>query len=288
MSFGFRGKFRKVIRFVDRLSVGWLILIACGSLLFFATVYSILERFNEGPVAVPTGTPISFPNAVYFSVVTFTSLGYGDIVPVGVSKAVACGEVAIGLAFFGIFIAKLSSTKQNYHLAQLYARDAQERLNEYAAILETHRKSCQDVLAVVKKGDQPPHSVYRIPIEVYRTVQRMQAYISFEVSNGDFFFETPIGASARLLTRSARLARDLSALACFPTSLHSQKQRRMARRVIANLGEIGNAVAKNAHDASLLSEAKNLVKQCATATASLDAVTEAVASKFERVSAPKP
>jgi hypothetical protein len=49
----------------------------------------------------------------YFSVVTFTSLGYGDIHPVGVAgKATACIEIVSGLVMFGILLTFISSRFQ--------------------------------------------------------------------------------------------------------------------------------------------------------------------------------
>jgi hypothetical protein len=41
----------------------------------------------------------------YFSLVTFTSLGYGDIHPLGIAgKAVACAEIVSGLVMFGLLL----------------------------------------------------------------------------------------------------------------------------------------------------------------------------------------
>lgn len=42
---------------------------------------------------------------IYFSIVTFTSLGYGDIHPVGLwGKLIACTEITFGLIMFGILL----------------------------------------------------------------------------------------------------------------------------------------------------------------------------------------
>lgn len=49
----------------------------------------------------------------YFSVVTFTSLGYGDIHPAGVvGKLAACAEIVFGLVMFGILLTFISNRFQ--------------------------------------------------------------------------------------------------------------------------------------------------------------------------------
>jgi len=49
----------------------------------------------------------------YFSVVTFTSLGYGDIHPVGVmGKMAACAEIISGLVMFGILLSFIANRFQ--------------------------------------------------------------------------------------------------------------------------------------------------------------------------------
>ncbi|EPE37353.1 ion channel [Candidatus Photodesmus anomalopis] len=45
-----------------------------------------------------------FLNAIYFSVVTFTTLGYGDIYPVGIAKLVATLEAFIGNFTMALFV----------------------------------------------------------------------------------------------------------------------------------------------------------------------------------------
>lgn len=50
----------------------------------------------------------SYLESLYFSVVTFTTLGYGDMAPVGVSRVIAMLEAFCGIVFMPLFIVGLS------------------------------------------------------------------------------------------------------------------------------------------------------------------------------------
>lgn len=45
-----------------------------------------------------------FPGCLYFSVVTFTTLDYGDVTPLGVTHLVAATEACIGALTLVIFV----------------------------------------------------------------------------------------------------------------------------------------------------------------------------------------
>jgi hypothetical protein len=76
---------------------------ACTS--FVITFFALSFYLTES--AAPTSS--LFDN-FYFSIVTFTSLGYGDIQPVGVfGRLLASLEVAAGLVFFGILLSFLTN-----------------------------------------------------------------------------------------------------------------------------------------------------------------------------------
>jgi hypothetical protein len=66
-----------------------------------------LVASSTGPVVKPGH--VSFLTALYFSVTTETTLGFGDVTPVGLSRALACVQVLTGLALAGFCIAKLTS-----------------------------------------------------------------------------------------------------------------------------------------------------------------------------------
>ncbi|ENM5729876.1 pentapeptide repeat-containing protein [Vibrio mimicus] len=77
-------------------------------ILVCATVYYLLDTTVHNPIfANTTGWQfqvLEFINAVYFSVVTFTTLGYGDISPHGFARLVAALEAFMGSFTMALFV----------------------------------------------------------------------------------------------------------------------------------------------------------------------------------------
>jgi voltage-gated potassium channel Kch len=92
------------------LSMVWLLVVWAGGLVVgFGTLYWALDSGRS--------LRLSWPNQVYFSGVTFFTLGYGDVVPhTGVEKLLVVLEAGTGLGFIAIVIGYLPV------LYQLFAR----------------------------------------------------------------------------------------------------------------------------------------------------------------------
>jgi potassium channel LctB len=90
-------------RFESIVSVFFVLLltIVMYSVIYAETIENSENYFiqNGGPV-----TSLSLPDAFYFSVTTITTLGYGDIAPVGVFRYIAVIEVLMGWIYSGSLV----------------------------------------------------------------------------------------------------------------------------------------------------------------------------------------
>lgn len=78
----------------------------------------------------------AFGESLYFSIITFTTLGYGDLAPIGWGRAVAGAEVLIGLCLTALLIGKVASERQSALLLLIYTSDQQRRLSGFSDELE--------------------------------------------------------------------------------------------------------------------------------------------------------
>ena len=68
-------------------------------------------------------------DAIYFSFITATSTGYGDIVPSGVFKIITIFEVVFGLLLLAFVTSRLISIKQDIILTEIYEISFNEKIN---------------------------------------------------------------------------------------------------------------------------------------------------------------
>jgi hypothetical protein len=75
-------------------------------ILFFANLYEVIGTItthNEHEALTDLW------DYIYFSVVTFTTLGYGDYIPIGYARIVASIQSLLGLGYFAFLIGVSSS-----------------------------------------------------------------------------------------------------------------------------------------------------------------------------------
>ncbi|MGB7338663.1 MAG: ion channel [Phototrophicaceae bacterium] len=81
---------------------------------FFATLYNLIELMSPGAFLASTGAAITPTNLTYFSLVTLSTLGYGDIIPVApVAQSLAVLQASVGTLYIAILIGRFVSLYQH-------------------------------------------------------------------------------------------------------------------------------------------------------------------------------
>ena len=76
--------------------------------LMWAMGYSLLEMFDPGSFQIPQSMDIAGPDFGYYSFVTLTTLGYGDITPLsGPAQSLSTLEAAMGQLYLAVLVARL-------------------------------------------------------------------------------------------------------------------------------------------------------------------------------------
>ena len=96
----------------------------------FAVIYSLLP---EGQFRIPDGGGVDFGSWLYYSIVTITTLGFGDYTPAhGMAQCVTAIEVMCGLIILGFFLNAVGSMKSEIDVEseiekQRRLREAEQR-----------------------------------------------------------------------------------------------------------------------------------------------------------------
>ncbi|MGE6529753.1 potassium channel family protein [Pseudomonas sp. NPDC077382] len=120
-------------RFLDTISylrLGLVTVILWG----IATAYFSVMTYHGHGMNIDTKSlsPIdSALSAMYFSAVTLTTLGYGDISPLGGGRIVAVLLAITGLTIVAILIGKVSSERQSSLLLLLHTSDVERRISSF-------------------------------------------------------------------------------------------------------------------------------------------------------------
>ena len=126
--------------------------------IFTATIFVAAGLFYSGSgcgwgieATFANPGPVNFGDCLYFSIVTITTLGYGDYHPIGWGRAVAALEVFVGAGLIGVAISEIVSQEQSRLTRRLVRsqmnREVQDFRKQLASILERFRSLDQRCLA---------------------------------------------------------------------------------------------------------------------------------------------
>lgn len=151
MTLGLRKKL--IDRLVDVPSstlLAWWLAVVFSSAFAYQMLY--LWAPAHAPV-MPDGTGLEhFFNSLYFSVVTVTTVGYGDFVPQGASRAIAAAEGVAGFALFGMLVGKIASRRQERVIEEVHRHVVADTVAGLREGLFVVRKDVDGMIDSLKKG----------------------------------------------------------------------------------------------------------------------------------------
>ena len=141
---------------IERLSTAQLFFVWLAMVLMCGSVYW-LTGFSRAPGLIDRGAPIAgtlggLLSALYFSFVTTTSVGYGDVLPIGPVRVLSVVEAVIGLLIFGALIAKFVSRRQDELVRDIYRVTFETRLDRVQTNLHLVLSELQSIAATCDDG----------------------------------------------------------------------------------------------------------------------------------------
>jgi hypothetical protein len=152
-----------LITFLDRISFGkvfimWFVVIAIFATAFFALSVSPNHALSYRGTIISPNLP-GFFNSIYYSFITITTTGYGDISPNGLSKLLAILEVVSGVILTGVLISKLVGIKQERILEEVYDISYEEIIDRLRSGLYLFRSDVNRTLEKIESGSIRPREV---------------------------------------------------------------------------------------------------------------------------------
>lgn len=126
-------------KIIEKLLVSWLLLCLGISIMFFAILYRVMSEYGQGVVSTSSNQIVTLLDCLYFSVVTISSLGYGDFRPVGYGRLVAAIEVMLGLVLIALFVARIASERTATLTKLLYTSETHRILRVFHEELDVRR-----------------------------------------------------------------------------------------------------------------------------------------------------
>jgi len=158
----------KNIESLSYITIGSLII---GLIILCALAFTFFNITNKGK--------LFFSDALYFSIVSMTSLGYGDILPAGAGKIIASIEVLSGIMLVAVFVGKIASERQSTLLLLLYNTENNRRLKEFYHEINIIENNFDQLL------DDHEHLEFNIQVKkAYKFVTGTYNYLSLHANQG--------------------------------------------------------------------------------------------------------
>jgi len=178
---------KKILQLIDRLSFLKLLVVWVFITVFFGFIYFFFSGNSSFLLNTQTGSHISsLSEGVYFSFITSTTTGFGDLTPVGFFRIIAIFEVILGLLMISIVTSKLISMKQNIIIEELYELTFSERINRIRSSLLYSRQNINALIHNIEDNNfkkREIKSLYLSFISLEETLEEIMFIFTKDSSN---------------------------------------------------------------------------------------------------------
>lgn len=120
----------------------------CGVVIAFGLAFWLIGLAS--PALLEHGSRMSADShglrtALYFSFVTATSVGFGDVTPVGVVRGLAVLEAVLTLLIFGVLVSKMVTRRQDELIEEIHRTTFEMRLGRVRSSLHLVLSDLQDL-----------------------------------------------------------------------------------------------------------------------------------------------
>ena len=152
-----------IAELINRLSTLQLFLVWIGTVLLCGFGYWVGALAGEHGL-IEANRPIApdihgLASALYFSFVTATSVGYGDVLPVGFARLIAIVEAVTALLVFGAVISKFVSHRQDQMVGEIHRVTFDERLDRVQSNLHVVISELLELTTLCETPSVPSHRV---------------------------------------------------------------------------------------------------------------------------------
>lgn len=155
---------------LDKASYGTIGLIIATIIISSAFYYYATESAQD-----ISNIPVGWWDSIYFSIITFSSLGYGDIHPIGSGKFLASTEVILGLITIAVFVGKIASERQATLLLLLYTSEQQRRITDFE---KEAQRFCATIESALENHDN--EKLLSIRNNLYSFISGIYKYLNYQ------------------------------------------------------------------------------------------------------------
>ena len=197
-------KTRGLNTFLDNLSFLGILFVWVFVVLCFGLLYYFLSGPDSALHYTAGGEQVSsIVDTIYFSFVTATTTGFGDILPSGTFKIIVILEVLGGLLLLALVTSKLVSLKQDIILSEIYEISFNEKINRMRSSLLLFRQNISRVISNIDAGTSKKREISDIYIHISALEDSLNDIMSLFAKSGNKHFTKEVDSlNAELILNS--------------------------------------------------------------------------------------